>query len=124
MWVEGNDPPPEWRLDPVNVITREVDTASVLASYRLMRVGLRVLEQGHDEVIVEVIYQQVTDNAGKPWGSDQREHYTLSRLPGRQGWYPTAFIVAKYSDQDVDEAALDAAWAAGVDRVLVDVDRR
>lgn len=124
VWVTGQGPAPAWRLDPLAVVDRQVDEGPVPDFYRLRRVGLRLLEERPEEVFVEVLYQDVFDNAGVPLGHEQREHHTLGRLPGRDGWYEKAYIVARYGDRDLDDATLDAAWAEGADRVLIDVDRR
>lgn len=125
VWIEGDAPEPPWRLDPLEVITREVGVDPAVPDfYRLRRIGLRVLNERPDEVLVEVLYQDITDNAGEPWGAEQREHHTVRKLPARQGWYPVTYIVARYAEGDTEGAGLDAAWAEGLDRVLVDVDRR
>lgn len=124
IWLEAKEPPPQWRLDPLEVVTRAVAVdSSASEAYLLRRVGLRVVNASDDEVLVEVLYQDITD-FGELRGTEQREHHTLGKLAGRPGWYETTYIVAAYGDGDTDAATLDTSWAAGVDRVLVEVDRR
>jgi hypothetical protein len=121
VWIDGREPEPGWRSDPLEVAAREVGVAEAApAFYALRRVGLRVVDEQDDQIVIEALYQQIVDGRG----SIQREHHTLSRLDGRAGWYQTAYIVAEYGDSEVGTAELDKVWAAGVDRVLTDVDRR
>jgi hypothetical protein len=125
VWVEGTGPEPPWRSDPLEVVAGELDVdEDVVGSDQLRRVGLRVVEDHDDEKVVEVLYQNVSEVDGQRRGSVQREHHTVSRLRGRDGWYLTGFIVAEYAQDDIADAELDAMWNAGLDRVLVDVDRR
>jgi hypothetical protein len=124
VWSDGRGPEPEWRNDPLEVAAHEIGVdPEVPAFYQLRRIGLRIIERSDDEVVVEAVHENVIDDNGSPFGTLQRERHTLRRLPGRAGWYPTAFIVAEYGQADLDDAALDAAWV-DIDRTLVDVDRR
>jgi len=123
VWIDGRIPEPEWRSDPLEVAAREVGVdTDVPAFYTLRRTGLRFVEQTDDKIVVEAVHESVIGSDG-PLGTLQREHHTLRRLPNRSGWYPTEFIVAEYGQPTLDDAALDAAWV-GIDRVVVDVDRR
>jgi hypothetical protein len=125
VWVAASHPEPTWRVDPLEVVAREVREDQVVPdSYRLRRVGLRVVSEAHDVIVVEAVYQWSTHTLGGPLTTEQREQYTLSRLAERDGWYPTAFIVAQYGETNLSDAALDRSWADGIDRVLVEVDRR
>lgn len=124
VWIDGRIPEPDWRQDPLEVTAREIGVSGdVPAFYKLRRIGLRFIEQTGDKIVVEAVHENVIDNNGSPYGTLQRERHTLRRLPGRTGWYPTEFIVAEYGQEDLDDAALDAAWV-GIDRAVVDVDRR
>lgn len=124
VWVEGRIPEPEWRSDPLEVAAREVAvSAEVPAFYQLRRVGLRVIEESPDEIVIEAVHENVIDNNGEPYGTLARERHTFRHLPGRRGWYPSAFIVAEYGQADLAGEVLDEGWS-GIDRVLVDVDRR
>ena len=124
VWVEGRVPEPDWRQDPLEVAAREVAvTGDVPAFYQLRRVGLRLIEQTVATVVVEAVHENVVDNNGKPYGTLARERHTLRPQPGRRGWYPAEFIVVEYGQAHLDHDELDRAWS-GIDRVLLDVDRR
>lgn len=123
VWIDGRTPEPDWRADPLEVVARVVDVSpDVPAFYTLRRSGLRFVEQTEDKIVVEAVHEYVIGSDG-PRGTLQREHHTLRRLPGRSGWYPTEFIVAAYGQPTLDDAQLDDAWT-GIDRIVVDVDRR
>ena len=124
VWVAGRAPAADWRTDPLEVAAREVGVSpDVPAFYQLRRVGLRVIEQTNDKVVVEAVHENVIDNNGEPYGTLAREHHTLRQLPGRNGWYPAEFIVVEYGQADLNDEELDEGWT-GIKRVLVDVDRR